>query len=74
MNVAAGGTNEYFPEGKCNKPWANTDPHAPNAFWNSMESTWGPTWNYPATNDAAMKIDHVKIWENVADDEPVFMQ
>ena len=23
MNVAAGGTNSYFPDGQCNKPWAD---------------------------------------------------
>jgi len=40
FNVAVGGTNGYFPDGECGKQWSDTDPHAPNAFWNA-ESAWG---------------------------------
>ena len=76
FNVAAGGTNGYFPDGECGKTWADTDPHAPNAFYDSKDK-WYSTWNYPASNDAAMKIDYVKVWQNdgKADkEEEVFVQ
>lgn len=62
MNVAAGGTNGYFPDGICGKPWANSSGAAANDFWNSR-GAWYPTWNYPATNDAAMKIDYVRVYQ-----------
>lgn len=62
MNVAAGGVNAYFPDGKCGKTWTNSDGHAVNAFWGSKD-TWYPTWDYPATHQAAMKVDSVQVWE-----------
>lgn len=66
FNVAVGGTNGYFPDGKCGKTWSDTDPHSVNAFWNSW-GTWYTTWNYPASNQAAMKIDSIQVWELEAD-------
>jgi beta-glucanase (GH16 family) len=62
MNVAAGGTNGYFPDGQCGKPWSDTDPASVNAFWNS-HGAWYSTWDYPATNQAAMKIDSIQVWD-----------
>lgn len=62
MNVASGGTNGYFPDGQCGKPWTDTDPHAPNAFWNA-HGAWYETWDYPNTNQAAMKIDSIQVWD-----------
>jgi hypothetical protein len=73
LNVAAGGTNSYFPDGQCGKTWNNNDPHAPNAFWNSR-GAWYPSWNHPATHDAAMKIDSVKVWQFNQDGEEVLME
>lgn len=70
LNVAAGGTNGYFPDGICGKPWSNTSSSAANEFWNAR-GAWFPTWNYPASNDAAMKIDYVRVWEADATDEYV---
>jgi beta-glucanase (GH16 family) len=61
MNVAVGGTNAYFPDGQCGKPWTNTDSRSANTFWNTKDQ-WYPTWNYPATHQSAMKIDSVKVW------------
>jgi hypothetical protein len=43
MNVAVGGTNEYFPDGEGGKPWTNNDPHSVNAFYNAKEA-WFRTW------------------------------
>jgi beta-glucanase (GH16 family) len=73
FNVAAGGTGGYFPDGHCDKPWDNTDPHAPNQFYDKKD-TWYKTWNYPASHDSAMKIDYVKVWENDGQAEPTFLQ
>ncbi len=61
MNVAVGGTNGYFPDGQCGKPWSNASPTTANDFYNTR-GAWYPSWNYPATNNAAMKIDSVKVW------------
>jgi hypothetical protein len=61
FNVAVGGTNDYFPDGKCGKFWTNDDPKAVNTFYNQKD-TWYKTWNYPETHDSAMQIDFVKVW------------
>ena len=68
MNVAVGGTNGYFPDGQCAKTWSDTDPKAVNAFWNSR-SDWYSTWDYPNTNQAAMKIDSVRVWDLSSESE-----
>jgi len=59
FNVAVGGTNGYFPDGVGNKPWSNEDPHADNAFWNSLNS-WYPSWK---GEQAALQVDWVKVWQ-----------
>lgn len=61
FNVAVGGVNGYFPDGQCGKPWSNVSGQAALDFY-SAKDTWYPTWNYPETNQAAMKIDSVKVW------------
>lgn len=68
MNVAVGGTNGYFPDGECSKPWSDTSSTSGNDFWNAKDS-WYPSWNYPTSNDAALKIDSVKVWS--FDDEDI---
>jgi hypothetical protein len=35
INLAVGGTAEYFPEGMGGKPWSNKSPHSVNEFWNA---------------------------------------
>ena len=62
MNVAAGGVNGYFPYGQCGKPYSDKDSRAVNTFWNTKDQ-WYPSWNYPATNQSAMKIDSIQVWE-----------
>jgi beta-glucanase (GH16 family) len=37
FNVAVGGTNDYFPDGECGKPWANNDPRSSNTFYNTLD-------------------------------------
>lgn len=75
FNVAVGGTNSYFPDGWCNKPWSNNDPRAPNTFYNT-KSQWYPTWNYPASHDSALRVDYVKVWQNDSSvsEEVAFLQ
>ena len=69
FNVAVGGTNSYFPDGQCGKPWTNTSPRASNEFYDNKEK-WFESWNYPATHDSAMQIDYVKVWgPDVTEDE-----
>jgi len=58
LNVAAGGTNGYFPDDS-NKPWKNTDPNAINAFWNAKDQ-WYPTWQ---GENCAMQIDYVHVYQ-----------
>ena len=65
MNVAVGGTNAYFPDGVGGKPWANTDGHAVNAFWDN-KGQWQSTWN---GDDVAMQVDSVKVWKFVDGEE-----
>ena len=62
FNVAVGGTNEYFPDGQCGKPWTNGQAHAVNTFWDARNN-WFPTWNYPETHDSAMQIDYVRVYQ-----------
>lgn len=52
FNVAVGGTNDYFPDGKCGKTWTNGDPKAVNTFWDS-KATWSQTWDLEG-HDSAM--------------------
>jgi beta-glucanase (GH16 family) len=70
LNVAVGGTNAYFPDGQCGKTWTNDDSRSANTFWNT-HGVWYPTWNYPATNQSAMKIDSVNVWS--IDESKVFL-
>jgi beta-glucanase (GH16 family) len=58
MNIAVGGTNGYFPDDVGGKPWADSDPHAPNAFWNA-NGDWTQTW---VGEGAALQVDSVKVW------------
>lgn len=59
MNVAVGGTNSYFPDGQCQKPWKDDDPHAPNAFYKA-KNKWFPTW----AESSALQVDYVRIYQN----------
>ena len=71
FNVAVGGTNDYFPDGKCGKPWTNTDPKAVNTFWNTKPQ-WEQTWDLEG-DGSAMKIDWIKVFE-IDEDGNEFLQ
>ena len=56
INLAAGGTNGYFPDG-FGKPWSDSDPHAVNAFWDA-NAQWSSTWTQP------LAVESVKVWND----------
>lgn len=62
LNVAVGGTNEYFNDNfHPRPPWNNfsVGSKALKQFWESRKK-WLPSWK---GNDVAMKIDYVKVWK-----------
>ncbi|CAG9940465.1 unnamed protein product [Clonostachys rosea f. rosea IK726] len=46
LNLAVGGTNGWFEDGKSGKPWLDQSPNAKKDFWNARE-TWMSTWERP---------------------------
>ena len=71
LNVAVGGTNNYFhPSFRPSPPWDNDDgtlnntdlvgQRARGQFWGNREK-WLPSWK---GDDVAMKVDYVKVWKD----------
>ncbi|KAF2636440.1 concanavalin A-like lectin/glucanase [Massarina eburnea CBS 473.64] len=58
LNVAIGGTNGWFEDGKSGKPWIDSSPTAKRDFWQARDS-WYPTWEESGT----MEVKSVKIWQ-----------
>lgn len=58
MNVAVGGTNGWFQNGKDGKPWVDGSKTERRDFWDKREE-WLPTWK----DGGAMKIKSVKMWQ-----------
>ncbi|KHO00226.1 glucan 1,3-beta-glucosidase [Metarhizium album ARSEF 1941] len=46
INLAVGGTNGWFEDGKSGKPWLDRSPGARKDFWNARD-TWQATWKQP---------------------------
>lgn len=46
LNLAVGGTNGWFEDGKSGKPWLNDSPNAKKDFWQAREQ-WLETWDSP---------------------------
>jgi beta-glucanase (GH16 family) len=46
LNLAVGGTNGWFDDGKHGKPWTDRSRNASEEFWNARD-TWYPTWTQP---------------------------
>lgn len=61
MNLAVGGTNDYFHRLFTPKiPWNNDDGlKAMTSFWEARDQ-WFPSWK---GDDSALKIDYVKVWK-----------
>ncbi|KAL9624700.1 MAG: hypothetical protein Q9160_001054 [Pyrenula sp. 1 TL-2023] len=58
LNVAVGGTNGWFEDGKSGKPWVDASPTAKKDFWNAQDQ-WLPTWE----KSGEMIVKSVKIWQ-----------
>lgn len=63
LNVAVGGTNGWFEDGKNGKPWVDASPNAKLDFWNARD-TWYPTWTQPQ-----MEVSRVQIWQQADGNE-----
>ena len=61
LNVAVGGTNGWFEDGKSNKPWVDQSPSAKLDFWNARDQ-WLPTWE----ENGQMVVTSVKMWQEGA--------
>ncbi|OJT11698.1 Beta-1,3-glucan-binding protein [Trametes pubescens] len=61
MNVAAGGTNGWFPDGAGGKPWLDGSLTAMHEFAKAQD-TWSATWPEDV-EDRALVVDSVKMWE-----------
>lgn len=58
LNVAVGGTNGWFEDGAAGKPWVDSSPNAPLAFWQARDQ-WYPTW----ADNSDMQIKSVKMFQ-----------
>jgi beta-glucanase (GH16 family) len=58
LNVAVGGTNGWFEDGKSGKPWVDASPTAKLDFWNARDQ-WYPTWQ----QQGWMEISRVRMWQ-----------
>lgn len=60
MNVAVGGTADYFADGVAGKPWSNHVTNAINQFYDA-KGAWYSTWD---GEKSALQVDYVKIWQD----------
>ncbi|ROW13660.1 hypothetical protein VPNG_04509 [Cytospora leucostoma] len=56
INLAVGGTNGWFKDGKSGKPWLDTSPKANKDFWEAR-GQWYPTWTQPYIEVKSVRID-----------------
>jgi beta-glucanase (GH16 family) len=66
LNVAVGGTNGWFQDGKSGKPWVDSSPDAKYDFWNARD-IWYPTWTAPGAGQ--MEVSKVEMWQQCDGDE-----
>ena len=60
INLAVGGTNGWFEDGKSGKPWVDTDETAPRDFWKARD-IWTKTWE----KGGDFVIHKVKMWQQI---------
>ncbi|KAH6710771.1 putative beta-1,3-glucan-binding protein [Leptodontidium sp. 2 PMI_412] len=60
INVAVGGTNGWFEDGKSGKPWLDGSTTARRDFW-SQRNVWYPTWTKPGAGQ--MEVSKVEMWK-----------
>ncbi|KAI8934716.1 hypothetical protein NX059_008405 [Plenodomus lindquistii] len=58
INVAVGGTNGWFKDGKAGKPWIDASPRAKKDFWDAR-AQWGSSWE----RGGWMAVRSVKMWQ-----------
>lgn len=58
LNVAVGGTNGWFKDGRSGKPWVDESPTAPKDFWDARKE-WLPTWE----KKGEMIVKKVQMWQ-----------
>jgi hypothetical protein len=58
LNVAVGGTNGWFQDGKAGKPWVDASPTARKDFWDAKEQ-WYTTWQ----ENSEMQVKSVRMWQ-----------
>jgi hypothetical protein len=58
IDVAVGGTNGWFKDGKAGKPWLDSSPNARKEFYDARDQ-WYPTWK----TAGQMQIKSVKMWQ-----------
>lgn len=63
LNVAVGGTNGWFEDGKGGKPWLDGSANAKKDFWNAQDQ-WFPTWTKPE-----LEVKKVDMWQQCDGDE-----
>ncbi|KZV74223.1 glycoside hydrolase family 16 protein [Peniophora sp. CONT] len=61
MNVAAGGTSGWFPDGVSDKPWIDGSSTAIRSFA-EKQADWSATWP-SSEDDRAMRVKSVKMWK-----------
>ena len=60
MNVAVGGTADYWTEGVGGKPWSNTATNSMNQFYDN-KGAWYNTW---AGEASALQVDWVRVYQD----------
>lgn len=58
INVAVGGTNGWFKDGKASKPWVDSSETAKRDFWSTRDQ-WYPTWE----KKGELLVKSVKMWQ-----------
>ncbi|KAH9479117.1 Beta-1,3-glucan-binding protein [Psilocybe cubensis] len=61
VDLAAGGTSGWFPDGKGGKMWLDGSLTAMRDFARAQD-TWAATWP-SSPEDRAFRIDYIKMWE-----------
>ncbi|KAF7712667.1 Glucan endo-1,3-beta-D-glucosidase [Penicillium ucsense] len=60
LNVAVGGTNNYFPDNLGGKPWVDASSSAMKEFY-LAQNAWLPSWGTP--EERGMIVKSVKMWQ-----------
>ncbi|KAK5084882.1 hypothetical protein LTR70_007824 [Exophiala xenobiotica] len=59
INLAVGGQNGWFEDGKSQKPWVDRSPTAKKDFWNARDE-WMKSWD---EGSPELRVRSVKVWQ-----------